>query len=84
MWDWTHMNGWGWHMGGFGMIIWLIILIAIIWLIVRLIQKNNGGGGESRQVPSQEESALDVLQKRYARGEITREEYQQMKQDLES
>lgn len=85
MWDWSHMNGWGGQMmgGGFGMILWLVVLVAIIWLIVRMTQQNSEQSGP-RQILPKEESALDVLKKRYARGEITREQYQQMKEDLDS
>ena len=83
MWDWTH--GWGWHMGGFGMIIWIVVLIVVIWLIIRLVTRNDATAGRGTQHTLPEnESPLDVLQKRYARGEITREQYLDMKKDLES
>jgi len=34
--------------------------------------------------PRDAETAMEVLKKRYAKGEITREEFEQMKKDLES
>lgn len=72
-------SGWGWHMmpyggGGIGMIIWMVLLLALLfWLFRR-------GAGPDRG-PSQE-SPLDILKRRYAAGEITREQFQAMKQDL--
>lgn len=71
--------GWGWHMmpygfGGIGMIIWMVLLLVILfWLFRR-------GAGPDRG-PSQE-SPLDILKRRYAAGEITREQFQAMQQDL--
>jgi putative membrane protein len=68
---WFHFFPFGW--GG------ILILIGVILLIVALVRR--GTGGET--VGSPPETALDVLKKRYARGEITREEFQSMKNDIE-
>ncbi|HRP30331.1 MAG TPA: SHOCT domain-containing protein [Agriterribacter sp.] len=64
------MNGHYWGMG-WGM--WLIPLLII--LIVYLLFKNNS---QSKN----QETPLEVLKRRYAKGEITKEEYEQMKSDL--
>ncbi len=67
-------------MMGFGMVFGGIIMVlfwgAVIWLIITLI---NAGTKRSEAAV---ESALDILKKRYARGEITREQYIEMEQDL--
>lgn len=55
---------------GFGMIL-------IIGIAAYLIYENEQKKGRT------EESALEVLKKRYARGEITFEEFEQIKQDIE-
>ncbi len=68
-----HMN-WGWG-GGFMMILWIILLAVLIYWIVRAAQRGNN------QLP-QPESAIDILKKRYARGEISKEEFQERKKDL--
>lgn len=47
------------------------IVIIIIWAVNRTRTPVAGG-----------ESALDILKKRYARGEINHEEYERMKQEL--
>ncbi|MBI5443564.1 MAG: SHOCT domain-containing protein [Deltaproteobacteria bacterium] len=68
--------GWG---GGLSMLLFWGIAILVVVLLVRLVLgRSRTGAGSMR-----EESALDLLKKRYARGEINREEYARMRQDLE-
>jgi putative membrane protein len=76
MWGYDHM-GWmhGWGMG-FGMILWLVILALIIAGAVWLVRSQPIGGNRRRS------TGLDVLDERYARGEITRDEYLRMKRDM--
>ncbi len=76
-------GGWG-MMGGFGWM-WLMPIFFIlfwglvIWGIVALVR----GLSESRGYDSSKaDSALEVLRKRYARGEINKEEYEEKKKDL--
>jgi putative membrane protein len=77
MWGYDHMgwmtNGWGM---GFGMIIWLVILAAIIAGVVWLVRSQPVGGGQRHS------KGLDALEERYARGEIDRDEYLQKKRDI--
>ena len=63
---------------GFGWIFLIIIIGVIIWAVVTMSNRNQSSG---RTTPA-DESAEDVLKKRYARGEITEEEYEEMKQNL--
>ena len=78
----SHWGMMGWGNGGFwplGMIIWLIIIVAIIafisWAVsARFSRSRYEGAGAS--------SALDVLEQRYARGDIGRDEYLQKKNDI--
>lgn len=71
-----HWNGYGWGMGVGGWLLmilfWVLIILAVIY-IARAV--SNG-----RQ---KEETALDILKKRYAKGEISKEEFEKMKDDLE-
>jgi putative membrane protein len=62
---------------GFGAIFWVILIASIIALIYWII-RNSGIIGQS----ANGESALDLLKKRYARGEITSEEFEDIKGSL--
>ena len=71
-------------MGG-GMWIGLILLVLLIFLV-------GGGiaaavwflGQSSKQEPRREGDALEILRRRYARGEIDREEFLRMRKELQS
>ncbi len=70
-------NGWGWGMGlsmFFGLIIWGAIIALIVWAVIRLTRQGGGAGGGK--------NPLDIARERYARGEITREQFEQIKKDL--
>ena len=74
--NWGHMMGYGYG-GGF---MWLIVLVLVGVVIYFLFQvsKSKGSGGAIIETP------LDILKKRYAKGEIDTEEFNRKKKDLES
>ncbi len=67
----------GWRMG-FGWILMVVFWVLLILGIVMLAKFIAGRGRPG----ATEESALDILRKRYARGEITAEEFKKMKDDI--
>lgn len=69
------MMGWGWV---FMLVFWVLIVVLIILLIRRLLSS----GSTPITAPPQEDSALEILKKRYARGEINKEEFESKKKDL--
>lgn len=75
--------GWG-GMGWFGPLGMFLFWTLIVLLIVRLV-KGLGSSSErsTKAEKPMEESALEILKKRYARGEIQKEEYLERKRDLE-
>lgn len=71
------MMGWG-HMGGWGalmMILFWVVVIGAVALLVRALLTGRGGQPEGG-------SAIDILKKRYARGEISREEFERLKGEI--
>jgi len=64
---------------GIGLFIVTLILVLVIGGIVFFIRIVTSG---SRKRPETADSILEILKTRYAKGEITREEFEQMKKDL--
>lgn len=62
----------------FMILFWGMVIVVFIFVVQLLLSK---GRAEKEVKPSQ--SALDILNSRYARGEINQEEYKQIKKDLE-
>ena len=76
MWDW---NSWTWGMGLmmlFMVVFWSLIIALVIWLVVRATRRGTDGEGPERR------TSLDIARERYAKGEITKEQYEQLKKDL--
>lgn len=71
MMEWTGM-GYGWWMP-LGGVIFLVILIVGLYLVFT----------GSRTERPRSVSAIEILKERYAKGEITEEQYQEMKKEIE-
>ena len=69
----SHESWWG---GGMMWIIWIPILIVLVLLVYRMI--NNEAINKSDS-----ETPMDILKKRYAKGEITKEEFEERKRTLQ-
>lgn len=74
-----------WNNGPWGGFLWMWIfpLIFLIVLLILFFRRDGSPMYGSSDKQSKEESARELLDRRYARGEITREEYQQIKNDFE-
>lgn len=83
-------HGYGGGMGGMGILSWvgallgllfalalLILIAAVIWRLVRREEDEGVAGAEAPGA-----SPLEILERRYARGEIDREEFRQKRDDL--
>ena len=75
-------HAWMWGLGmGFGgltmVLFWGVLLVGLV-LLARSVGMSAGIGRRSASTP------LDVLKHRYAAGQVTREQFEQMRKDLES
>jgi putative membrane protein len=65
---WGHMDGWGWT----GMMIgWGVVAGLVAWALVRNARPVRGN------------RAIEILDERYARGEIDKTEYNERRSDLD-
>ena len=73
-----HMMDYYPFMGFWSSLIWIIVVIVVAYLIYKLIKT------EKILTPSKPliKNADDILAERYAKGELTREQFLQMKEDL--
>lgn len=69
-------SGLGYGFMGLGLIFWILIIVGVILLIKWLVDQGKTTGGGEQQ------SSLEILKSRYARGEITAEEFEEMKKRL--
>lgn len=74
------MGNYGYGMMGsggmlFGLLFWILIIILAYFLIKSLIEKNKTSSSEGM-------SALDIAKERYSKGEITKEELEEIKKNL--
>jgi len=65
--------GFNWLIMVLMMFLSLALLVAVVLVIVWAVNRSRTGGAEN---------PLDILKRRYAAGEITKEEYERMKQEL--
>jgi len=72
-----HWGSFGWGMG-FGwiymIVLWAVVITAVVYLVKFVERKPS--------VDVWQETPLDALKRRYAKGEITKEEFEGMKDDL--
>lgn len=70
---WHAHDGMGWWML-FGAAFWILFWASIVWLLVSVIRPQRG--------PVERDDALTIARRRYASGEITREEFERIRDDL--
>jgi len=73
-WHWG--DGMGWWML-FGGLLWLAFWGSLIYLALALVRSR----GEDREEPRSPDAA-EIVRRRYARGEIDRDEYERLRKDL--
>lgn len=83
------MGGMMGNIGGFGFnpvgailsfVFWALVIAGAVLLVVWLVRSLAGGSFTSTAATGP--SPLDILKMRYARGEITKEQFEEMRRDL--
>ena len=85
---------WGWQGYGYGMmwpgmmgglgsmflmpVLWLAVVGVIVWAVAGAVRRS----GESSRSGGSSDSPLEILKRRYASGELTKEEFDARKRDL--
>jgi putative membrane protein len=68
-------NGMGFGMG-WAWIVGIVIIGVIVWIVIKVANLNTPTG------PPVNKSALDILKERYARGEISKKEFEEKKIEI--
>ena len=68
--DYHHMN----MFHGMGMLFWIVFFIIVVFLLINISKK--------RKDTINKDSALDILKSRYAKGEISKTDFEQIKKDI--
>ena len=78
--DWLSM-----FLMSFGMVLWIALLVVLVWAVIRwLDRKTTTPSSSVNSSASSGPTALEILQQRYARGEIDTATYEQMRERLEA
>ena len=76
MFDGMH-NGWMWGLHWGWWIVWILLIVGVVWAISRAQREGAPPRVQEREAP------LETLQRRYAEGEISTEQYEERKERLE-
>jgi putative membrane protein len=70
---WYGMGFWG----GWMIILWIVIIGLIVWGAVALTRR-----GSAKSNADEEKTPLDIAKERYAKGEISKQEFERIKKDI--
>lgn len=82
--NWGNRGGdmwWGWLLM---LLFWVMLISGVVAVIAWAVCQAGAARSSGRGAGSRPDEALEILMQRYARGEITAEQFEQMKRDLAS
>ena len=85
MWGYPHMYVWG-RTGGFFFpsfltILFFVLFIVLVWSLFTHRSDQRDKEPKEDEMPN-EDTALEILKKRYAKGELTKRQFLEMKKDI--
>ena len=78
--SWGMGAGWSWFGWSFMILFWIAIIVGIVVLIKWLVTQSRGGSAFSPK--TNQSRAEDILKERYAKGEINKKEFEEMKKEI--
>ena len=63
-------------------ILWTVIVAAVVIIALVLILTRTGGTRQNKFEVNQGDTPMDILKKRYVLGEVTKEEFEEMKKGI--
>lgn len=83
---WRSDGGQFWSGHGFNwlfiLLIGLILILVLAKLLSWLFESDNNHNHNHNTIPNENNVALNIAKERYARGEVTKEQFDQLKKDL--
>jgi putative membrane protein len=79
-------GGWNWMGAGWMMFIWVILITASVWAVYRLTRSSQDPTSQAARIvptPREPESALEILGRRFASGELDIDEYSERRARIE-
>ena len=64
-------------LGGIGMVVWIVLLTGLVYLLARMWSRGGFGSPSPR-----DDNAREIARRRYARGDIDRQEYERIMEGL--
>jgi putative membrane protein len=82
---WGYGFGWSWLLMSLGMVLWIALLVVLVWAVIRWLDRRTAPAAPLYTSASPGgPSALEILNQRYARGEVDTATYEQMRERLEA
>lgn len=78
---WEGHDGMGWWML-WASILWFVFIVAIVVVSTKLGGESRDGASTGRTMQRAPETPLEILRRRYASGELSRDQFEQMRHDL--
>ncbi|WIY01027.1 hypothetical protein QRX60_44490 [Amycolatopsis mongoliensis] len=77
-----YWNGGGWAWMALMPVLWIVLIGLVVWAVVRLTQQRPGGGHEQGRGRPPQETPEQILDRRFASGEIDIDAYTQAREHL--